>query len=321
MKYWGKRDDSRNLPRTGSLSLTLAGMETRTTVRFDLARERDELVLGGAVATGPALAKASRVLDAVRALATGPASGARARIDSENDFPTGAGLASSASGLAALAVAAAGAAGLEAGPERLSVLARLGSGSACRSILGGFAEWRPGERDDGEDSHAIPVAPVDHWDVSMLVAVVEDRAKEVPSTNGMRHTRESSPFYDAFHAAIDEDLAAARTAIGERDLPGPGPGDGAQLPPDARDGAGPPTLRWSTSPPRPWPPSDAVRRAREDDGPEGWFTIDAGPNVKVLARSVDEERVRSILERVPGVRRVIVTRPGPGARLVAEEAP
>ncbi len=176
VKYWGKRDAALNLPAAGSLSLTLAGLETTTTVRF-AAAPADTLVIDGAVAGEKALLKAQRVLDLVRARAGLGAT--PALVESANGFPTGAGLASSASGLAALTVAAARAAGLALAPEELSRLARVGSGSACRSLFGGFVEWSAGIAPDGSDSHARPVAPPEHWDLRVLVAVVQAEAKAV----------------------------------------------------------------------------------------------------------------------------------------------
>src|SRR5690625_7492763 len=149
VKYWGKRDARLNLPAAGSLSITLADLQTHTTVTADTALARDEFVLDGVPQNA---GRVSEVLDLVRALA---GRSERCRIESHNSFPTAAGLASSASGFAALVTAAAGSFGLTLPAARLSELARRGSGSAARSIFGGFVEMSAGEREDGSDAVEI----------------------------------------------------------------------------------------------------------------------------------------------------------------------
>ena len=173
VKYWGKRDHALNLPAAGSVSLTLGPVRTRTTVRW--GEPGDRLVLDGETADATATRRVSAFLDLVRALV--PDLGG-AEVVSANDFPTAAGLASSSSGFAALAVAATEAAGLALDTEQLSVLARRGSGSAARSVLGGFVRMNAGIRDDGTDSFAVPVADVDHWDLRVVIAVTEAGPKE-----------------------------------------------------------------------------------------------------------------------------------------------
>ncbi|MFN7954812.1 MAG: diphosphomevalonate decarboxylase [bacterium] len=314
VKYWGKRDAALNLPREGSLSLTLAGMESRTSVRFDRTLARDQLVLDGTTAPEASLRKAVRILDDVRRRSSGRLSDVHAQVESTNDFPTGAGLASSASGFAALACAAAAAADLELAPDELSVLARLGSGSACRSVLGGFVEWRRGERDDGLDSHAVEIAPPSHWNVAMLVAVVAEAPKSVSSTEGMERTRATSPFYEAFLASIPADLASAREAVLSRELAALGVVmERNCLRMHAAMLAAEPALVYLRG------ASLAVTervRALRHGGTPAYFTIDAGPNVKVLCESANAGSVEKALAAVPGVIRVIRAVPGPAARIV-----
>ncbi len=317
VKYWGKRDPVLNLPREGSLSLTLAGMESRTTVRFDRTLARDQLVLDGATAPEASLRKAVRILDEARRRSSGRLTGTYAHVESRNDFPTGAGLASSASGFAALACAAAAAADLALEPNELSVLARLGSGSACRSVLGGFVEWQRGERADGLDSHAVEVAPPSHWDVVMLVAVVAEGPKAVASTEGMERTRATSPFYEPFLASIPGDLERAREAVLARDLAALGVVmernclrmHAAML------GAEPALvyLRGASL-----VVTERVRKLRHDGTP-AYFTIDAGPNVKVLCDSGNASAVADALDDVSGVVRVIRAVPGLAARVVERD--
>ncbi len=314
VKYWGKRDSTLNLPRAGSLSLTLAGMESRTTVAFDRTLAEDELRVDGKPAPEGSLRKARRILDEVRRLAGERVGGVNAYVESVNDFPTGAGLASSASGFAALAVAASAAAELVLTEAQVSVLARLGSGSACRSVLGGWAEWRRGERDDGADSHAVPVAPIHHWDVTMLVAVVEEGPKDVSSTEGMERTRLTSPYFEPFLATIPSDLDPTKRAIAARDLEELGKvmERNCLRMHAAMMGAEPPLvyLRGASL--------DVVARVRElrARGLAAHFTIDAGPNVKVLCATPDADAVERTLAGTVGVSRVIRTRPGPAARVI-----
>lgn len=312
VKYWGKRDGALNLPAAGSLSMTLEGLTTRTTVTFGDPGP-DRLILGGQEIPPAKLGRMRRVLDAVRVLSG--VEGA-ALVESANDFPTGAGLASSASGMAALAVAAAGAAGLDADTPTKSRLARLGSGSACRSLLGGFAEWLPGERADGEDSYAVPVAPEDHWPLELLVAVVEEGPKPVSSGAGMESTAATSPYYPAWLASVPPDLEVARAALLARDFEALGRvAEASAVRMHASMMTADPMLLY-------WRPAtlavvEAVRFVRAV-GRACFFTIDAGPNVKVVVPPGEGELMAKDLAAVPGVRRVIATRPGPGARLVTD---
>ena len=185
IKYWGKEDETLILPKNNSLSLTLDAFYTDTQVCFDKKLNKDILFIDGEEQDKKALKKAQVILDLVRKEA-----GIHefARIDSKNHVPTAAGLASSASGLAALAGAASLAAGLNLTKEELSRLARRGSGSASRSIYGGFAEWQKGSSDI--DSFAIPIDEAD-WDIGMIFIIVDDGRKEVSSTEGMRRVVET----------------------------------------------------------------------------------------------------------------------------------
>jgi diphosphomevalonate decarboxylase len=310
-KYWGKRAFGHNLPAVPSLSVTLAGMATRTTVRFDAALASDELVLGGAPADAR---RASAMLDRVRA-----ASGVslRARVTSDNDFPTASGLASSASAFAALAVAACAAAGLSWSTEEQSDLARRSSVSSARSLLGGFARLREGRPGD-ERLAAEPVAPADHWDLRVVVAVTHEGPKAVGSSEGMQHTVETSPYFPAWVDHAPSLCARVRDAVLARDLDALGVAaeESALAMHASAIAAAPGVLYWSG------PTIEAlaeVRRLRAR-GVGAYATIDAGPHVKVLTRAADEAAVALAMERVPGVLRTIRAEPGPGAYVVRDEA-
>jgi diphosphomevalonate decarboxylase len=310
VKYWGKRDAALNLPAAGSLSLTLAELGTRTTVTFDDGA-RDRFALDGAAGDDAATARVSRFLDRVRARA---GLDARASVVSSNSVPTASGLASSASGFAALALAATRAAGLTLSASELSELARLGSGSAARSIFGGFAEMSAGTRDDGRDAVARAIAGSEGWDVRLVVAVTAKGPKPMGSTAAMAHTATTSPYYPAWVAGVDADLAAARAAIAARDLPALGAvAERSALRMHAAAMAADPGIIY-------WNPAtlaaiDGVRRLRERGTPV-FFTIDAGPHVKALCAAADAEAVAAALAASPGVLRAQIAAPGAGAQVL-----
>jgi diphosphomevalonate decarboxylase len=177
IKYWGNRDAALRIPLNNSISMNLDHATTTTTVAFAPALNGDEIVIGGASANTAQRARVSAHLDRVRALAQIET---RARVASQNNFPMGAGIASSASAFAALSLSATRAAGLELPERALSILARQGSGSASRSIPGGFVEWLAGS--ESANSYAIQLAPPEFWDLRDVIAIVSTTEKEVGST-------------------------------------------------------------------------------------------------------------------------------------------
>ena len=314
VKYWGKRDEVLNLPATGSLSLTLDRLGTRTRVAFDGGDgTRDRITLDGTTASEKVAARVTTFLDRVRARA---GIAARATVVTDNSVPTASGLASSASGFAALAVAATGAAGLALAPTELSVLARLGSGSAARSIFGGFVEMARGARADGTDAAAHPLDAGAGWNVRLVVAITAAGEKALGSTAAMRRTAETSPYYEAWVRGVDGDLAAARAAIAGRDLAALGAvaERSAMRMHASAMAADPPILYWNPA------TIAAISRVRalRAEGASAFFTIDAGPHVKVLCDAREAEAVAAALAETPGVLRTLIAAPGPGARL--EEA-
>ena len=214
VKYWGKRDKALNLPAAGSLSLTLAELGSETTVRFaaDVGESdgRDRVVFGGSTAAPRFADRVRRFLDLVRVRA---GIHLPAEVVTANTVPTAAGLASSAAGFAALALSASRAAGLRLSPAELSELARRGSGSAARSIFGGFAEMSAGSRADGSDAVAHDLLDEGAWDVRLCVAITAEGAKAIGSTAAMESTAQTSPYYHGWLASVPTDLSAARTAV------------------------------------------------------------------------------------------------------------
>lgn len=310
IKYWGKRDEAVQLPATGSLSLTLGIAPTTTTVSLidDPSVTVDSGTLNGQQMVGKDLSRVQKFLDLVRERA---GSTSFAEVTSTNEIPTGAGLASSASGFGALALAAAKAYGLDYTPEQLSALARRGSGSACRSIFGGLVEWLPG--DDDASSHAVAL-PDSGLDLSLVVAVLAPGRKKIDSRAAMRRTVETSPLFPAWVEQVPRDIEDMKAAIAAADFTAVGELAEANA---MRMHA---TMLGALPPVRYWNPDsvaalDLVATLR-DEGTECYATMDAGPNVKVLCRSGDAEtianRFRAEFEDID----VLVSRSGPGAYLV-----
>lgn len=310
IKYWGNRDNALNLPASGSLSMNLGALTTRTTVRFDPDLRADSLILNGVQAEPTARQRVTNFLDRARALA---GTIDHAEVVSENDFPTGAGIASSAAAFAALGLAAAAALGLELDEASLSRLARRGSGSACRSVPAGFVEWLPGDSDTS--SFARTIAPPGHWDLVDCVAILQSGHKPVGSTTGHRlaHT---SPFQSARLQGAPRRLDICRQAILDRDFKT----FAAVVEQDSNLMHA--VMTTSTPPLFYWEPASLelmktipVWRAK---GLPVCYTLDAGPNVHVLCLSADVPEVKKRLEQFPHVQRVIVSPPGGAARLVTE---
>jgi diphosphomevalonate decarboxylase len=301
VKYWGKRDDALLLPEAPSLSLALDKLLTTTTVQLGSAE--DSLLLDGAPAQPGELAKARALLDAAGIAQP-------AHIESRNDFPTGAGLASSASGFAALAVAACAAAGQRRSLRELSALARLGSGSASRSVPGGWAVWR--------DDSAEQVFPPGHLDARMVVAVCASGPKAVGSRDGMRATRETSPYHAAWIEQCKRDLPQALRLLGARDLSGLGrlaESNALRMHANAL-AAEPPLLYWQPATVGCLRAIAALRQA----GTPAFATIDAGPHVVALCATPDAGRVEAALAAVPGVTRAFACAPAGEARVVEAAA-
>lgn len=312
VKYWGKRDEALNLPCVGSLSITLDRIRTRTRVAFVDEPGADRVRLNGETVDAQ---RVGAQLDLLRARA-GVAW--RAEVDSDNNFPTAAGLASSASGFAALIIAGARALRLALSLGELSALARRGSGSAARSIFGGFVEWRRGERADGADSIAHALLDRAAWPLAVAIAVTSTAAKAIGSTAGMRHTAATSPFQAAWEATQEADLAAARAAVLARDFERLAEvSEHSCLKMHALAmAARPGLLYWHGATIEGMHRVRAMRR----EGVPVFFTVDAGPQLKAVCLPEALPRVAAALREVPGVHEVIECGLGDGARIADEPA-
>jgi len=311
IKYWGKRDLELNLPAVGSISVTLDTLWTRTQVVFLDDAEEDLLILNGEPAAAEQQRRVSAYLDLMRAKAGVQT---RARVDTENNFPTAAGLASSASGFAALTVASAEALGLALPPGELCELARQGSGSAPRSLFGGFVEMSRGRLDDGSDAVAHQILSPEEWPLEVVVALTSLSPKSVGSTAGMHRSQESSPFYEGWTRTADADLGEARVALASKDFDRlANVSEFSCLKMHAVALASrPPLIYWN---PATLQALERVRQLRREGVPV-FFTIDAGPQVKAISAPGYGGVVAKALGELDGVQDVTTSGLGPGARLI-----
>jgi diphosphomevalonate decarboxylase len=310
IKYWGNRDDGLRLPANGSISMNLDGLYTRTTVSFQPSLPFDELVLNGHELTGPALERVTSVLDLVRGLA---GMKLQAEVVSENNFPSGAGIASSASAFAALALAACAAAGLKLEEPALSRLARRGSGSACRSVPGGYVEWRAGTGD--EDSYAVSIAPPEHWQLVDCIAIISDARKPTGSTQG-HALAATSPLQAARVADAPRRLDLCRRLILDCDFEALA--SVVELDSDMMHAV----MMTSTPPLHYWLPASlevmhSVRLWRRG-GLRACSTVDAGANVHVICEAAHVHEATAQLRSLTAVKDVLVAAVGGPARLVDE---
>jgi diphosphomevalonate decarboxylase len=307
VKYWGHDDAERHIPANPSISVNLDYLRTETTVVLD-DLPQDELTINGKRADTAATRRVSTHLDRIRALSQRSSC---ARIVSRNSFPTGAGMASSASAFAALTLAAATALGLSLSERELSSLARLGSGSASRSIPSGFVEWSV--EADGKTSFARSIAPPEHWSLCDCIAIVSAEHKRVGSTRG-HDIAPSSSLHEARITQASARVDTCRRAILDRDLDTLG----REMEEDAivmhavAMTSRPPVYYWT-------PDTLRVIRAVVEWRARGlpvYYTIDAGPNVHCMCDEQHRETLKQRLAALPGVTETLVACPGRGAHLV-----
>jgi diphosphomevalonate decarboxylase len=307
IKYWGNKHTELRIPANSSLSMNLTGLVTHTRVTFDPARTRDVLTINQAPASVEGMARAKQVLDLVRRMA---GLECFAEVASENNFPTGAGIASSASAFAALSLAASSAAGMQLSEQELSRLARRGSGSACRSVPSGFVEWQAGI--DDESSYAFSIANPEHWDLVDCIAVVSEMHKPTTSSEGHK-LADTSVLQAARLADTPARMDVCRQAIMERDF------DklaevielDCNLMHAVMMTSKPALMYWQ-------PVTLAVIHAVHSWRKAGipvCYTIDAGPNVHVLSLAGFANQVSQMLSQIPGVEDVLTAKPGGPAYL------
>lgn len=311
IKYWGNRDDSLRLPQNGSISMNLAGLQTHTRVSFNSDLPHDRFTLNNAVQSGASLTRVSDFLDLVRLMA---GKNWPAEVQSANNFPTGAGIASSAAAFAALAVAASNAIGLDLNETQLSTLARRGSGSACRSIPAGFVEWHSGTSD--ADSYAASLASIDHWPLVDCIAVVKDSHKGIGSSLG--HTlANTSPLQAARVIDAGTRLDHCRRAILTRDF------DALASVVELDSNLMHAVMMTSSPALFYWEPASlAIMKAVPEwrkTGVAACYTLDAGPNVHVICEPASVREVQRRIATFDQISSVLVSTVGGGAHLTIED--
>ncbi|TSC88082.1 MAG: diphosphomevalonate decarboxylase [Microgenomates group bacterium Gr01-1014_7] len=306
-KCWGKKDEILRLPENGSISMCLSNLLTTTTVEFSPKYTRDEVIInGGGVEEGEAQ-RVIKHLDRVRKMAK---ISLKAKVVSKNNFPIGTGLSSSASGFAALTLATSKAAGLDLSEKELSILTRQGSGSACRSIPGGFVEWLDG--DTSETSYAVSIFPPDHWAICDVVAIVSEGKKEVPTSVGHKAAK-SSPFMSIRLSHMKEKDKLVKQLIKEKNFKSLGElaeAEALELHAIMLTQY-PPLIYWT-------PGTLKIMKLVSHWRAEGipvYFTINTGQDIHLICEQKNVKKVVNKIKSIKEVKEIIVNNPGEGTRL------
>ncbi len=307
IKYWGKKEgfDSLKLPANGSISMNLSNLVTETTVEFSERYSVDKLDFNGTENNDNIRSKVSEHLDRVRKKAGVTT---KAKVVSRNNFPHSSGLSSSASGFAALTVAAVSALELQLNEKELSLLARQGSGSACRSIPTGFVEWVAGRSHDS--SYAYSIFPPDHWDLIDVVVVIDAQAKELSSTEGMSRAFKS-PFYKERLKNIQEKIHTCTEAIRKKDFEI----FGELIESEALEmhsiafTSHPPMIYWAPETLRLMLETQRWRKA----GLPVYFTINTGHDIHLITTPDHEKKLVSLIHKSCTVKKIIMNHPSEGA--------
>ncbi|MBC8744773.1 diphosphomevalonate decarboxylase [Lactobacillus sp. Marseille-P7033] len=308
VKYWGKENQELIIPQTDSLSLTLNEFYTTTTVNFDDQLTSDQVYVDKQLLDQQDAKKVVHILNLVRKL-----SGINyfAKVNSTNHVPTAAGLASSASAFAALAGATSSAAGLKLSSRDLSRLARRGSGSATRSIYGGLVEWQKGT--DDQSSFAKPILEDVDFPIEMLAVLVNTKKKKISSRSGMQSSVATSPYYDAWRKVVARDMTAIKKAIEAKDIDLIGHiAEENALRMHALTLSADPGFTYFNA------ETLTIIKAVQDlrnNGVNCYYTMDAGPNVKVIYDRMNREKIVTKLSNIIGHDRLVVSQPGPGIKI------
>lgn len=308
VKFWGKKNPKLNIPFNDSLSMNLSGCLTTTTVEFGEKFKKDRITINREKIQGKGYERVVMILSLVRKMAKIKLF---ASVSSKNSFPSDAGIASSASGFSALALAASSAAGLSLSQKELSILARLGSGSASRSIPDGFTYWKRGT--DNDSSYSVQTAPLGFWDIRDLVVVVSREKKKSGSTEG--HTiATTSPYFKLRLKKLPSRIRTIKKALLKKNFET----FGRVLEEEAIDlhvmamTSRPSIFYWNGGTMN----TMHVIMEMRGKGLSCYFTMDAGPNVHVICQGKDEDKIRKILEKIPTTLSVISNKPAQGARII-----
>lgn len=306
-KYWGKKNEELRLPENGSISMCLSNLLTTTTVEFSKEYTHDEVIING-IREDKEVSRVINHLDRIRKLAN---MNLYAKVVSENNFPSGTGLSSSASGFAALTLAATRAAGLDLSEKDLSILARQGAGSACRSIPSGFVEWLDG--DSSETSFSKTIFPPDYWAIADVVAVVSEGRKEISSTEGQREAS-SSPFLKIRLSRMKNKNKEVKKIIKEKNFTKLG-----EL--SEEEALELHAIMLTQTPPLIYLLPNTILLMKlvqkwREEGLECYFTINTGQDVHILVEKKNVDQLRKRLEEIPEVREIIINYLGNGAKII-----
>lgn len=307
IKFWGKKNPKLNIPFNNSISMNLDSCLTTTTVHYLENLKDDEVVIDCKKVDGEAKDRVVRILDIVRTWAKIKV---KAKVSSINNFPSDAGIASSASAFSALALAASSSAGLKLSQKKLSILARLGSGSASRSVVDGFSEWKKGTTTN--NSYAIEIAKPNFWDLRDIVTVVSAEKKEKSSTEG-HSVATTSPYFEKRQQELVKRTKNLKKAFQKKDIDT----FGRLLEEEAMDlhvmamTSRPPIFYLNSTT---FAVMEALRELRKKEV-KGFFTMDAGPNVHIICRQKDVEDINRVVKKISGVKSTIINKAGVGSKL------
>ena len=310
IKYWGKKDETLRLPENGSISMNLSNLTTTTTVEFNKAFREDEIIINNQKEEN-AGSRAIRHLDRIRNLAK---INLKAKVVTNNNFPTGTGLSSSASGFAALTVAGAKATGLNLSEKELSILARQGSGSACRSIPNGFVEWLDGDTSD--TSYGISLYPENYWDIADVVTVVSKNKKEISTTEGQKLAG-SSPFFPIRLERIKEKINLIKKYMKNKNFVK----FGELLEAEALELH---AIMLTSSPsliyllPGSLRIMHMVKKWRQE-GLQAYFTVNTGQDIHLICQKRNVEEIVKKAEAISEVQKPIVNLPSQGAHIISKD--
>jgi diphosphomevalonate decarboxylase len=307
VKYWGRKDELLRLPSNGSISMNLSNLFTTTTVEFNPSLTQDDILVNG-VRDNEINRRVSKHVDRIRKLAH---KNIYAKIISKNSFAASAGMASSASGFAALTVAGLAAAGISLSEKETSILARQGSGSACRSIPDGFVEWLDGET--SEESYAHSLFNPAYWDICDLVAVLSKEKKDIPTSIGQQSVS-TSIFFQTRIAQIKNKIKKCKELIEKKDFDN----FGKLIEMEALELHSIMLTSWPSL--IYWEPTSlsvmkTVKKMREE-GILAYFTIDAGPNIHIICQKKDTNLVEPRIKDIIGVSDVLINSPSKGSYII-----
>jgi len=313
IKYWGKRDKDLILPYNNSISMTVDSLYAHTTVDFDNKYTNDIFILNNKEVKKDSEGYKKyigRFLNIVREKYN---VNLNIKIVSKNNFPTSSGLASSASGFSALSTAINQALSLGLDKKELSILSRQGSGSSARSIYNGFVEWKKGKKGDGSDSYAEQI--IDDWpDFRMVICITTEEEKKIKSRAGMAQSVSTSPMYDSWLLSTDEDIRIMRKGIKERNFSvvGKTAEENCLRMHAVMITTKPSIIYWN----------DVTIKIIQSiidwrqKGLESYFTIDAGPQVKILCVENNIKKVINNCKKIKGIKNIIIAKPGKGSKIV-----